>query len=270
MPKGQDGAQHACRSVGKFKSFESGGGYSELFSGLMQLAGPETITRPYEQNDWVHACVAATASSASSVPPQIWDRDPEDDEAKPVPDTDPIVQLLTVKPNDHQTSMQFAQAGVINTRLDGENIWFLLDADANSVKADKDTISAVPDRIVAFRGHQIEIKCDRMGFPSEYKWPTASGAWWPASSVIHFRDYDPYNPFRGLGKVEVAARDIAVDFQAQRYQEGLLRNGGDPGGWIVSDTQMSAEAAKIAQAGLDEQQRNSARRGDWRMKPVRF
>jgi len=241
-----------------------------------ELLGPDHLTQPYAENGWVFACIRALASSVTSVPPQLWQGDPRKNSksATLLPETDPLYQLLAKRPNVNQTINQFRDAGLTHRKLDGEDIWFLLDENNNPIRPGE-----VPAQIVPWRGRIVDILRDEMGFPAAYRWPwqitpsfTAEAPisitdrlstdppthtqapdfkWFPKHAVVHFITYDPNNPARGIGEAEVLLRDMNMEFAAQRYQEALLQNSGDPGGWIIFDRDMDKGVRQKAQSDLD-------------------
>lgn len=248
---------------------------------ILGLAGQEHLSRPYEQSGWVYACITALASAVASVGRRVFDRDPAKFDGARELDSGPLVNLLTATPNAHQSADEFFRAGVTHRRLDGEDVWFLMRANGEPI--DK---GEIPEMIVPWRGSIVDIVTDRNGFPYAYRWPWRNSAsnvgtlidgasgmpemenqhhrWFPAHSVVQFRDGDPNNPSRGIGAVEVLLNDLENEYQASRYQNALLSNSGDPGGWIIAKRKMSPENQRISQAKLDEELGNVRNRGRWK------
>ncbi len=269
---GRSGFDYALKTIG--------GGSIEVVSRLLALSGREHLSRPYEESGWVYACITALASAVASVRPRIFTRDPElfPDSHEEVT-SGPLYDLLIKSPNDHQSTDEFYRSGVTHRRLDGEDVWFLMDSNGDPIEA-----GAMPAKIVPWRGSLVDILTDRDGFPAVYRWPwrinsgTAAGdiidggsgirdqryKWFPAHAVVHFRDYDPSNPARGIGAVEVLSRDLEQEFQAGRYQSALLENSGDPGGWIVTKKKQSPAVQRAAQEKLDDETTNVRNRGRWK------
>ena len=53
------------------------------------------------------------------------------------------------------------------------------------------------------------------------------------SRVLHFKNYNPANPFTGLSCLDAAAASIDVHNMASRWNASLLRNGARPSGALV-------------------------------------
>lgn len=253
-----------------------------LVGRLLTMSGGEHLTRPYEQSGWVYACITALASAVAAVPRRLLTKDPDrnPDNFEEVT-SGPLHRLLIESPNQHQSADEFYRAGVTHRRLDGEDVWFLMRADGEPIDPGE-----IPAQVVPWRGSIVDILTDSRGFPAAYRWPwrmtgTASSAildhasgaaqersllyrWFPAHSVVQFRDYDPNNPGRGLGAVEVLSQDLEREYQAGRYQGALLENAGDPGGWIITKRRVSPTGQKQAQERLDDETSNVLNRGRWK------
>lgn len=242
--------------------------YDEWLQRAHRLAGAESVTRPFEENVWVYAAIRAFSHAAASVPLRIWNGDPDDESSELVPESDPLVKLLTERPNPVQSPRQLREAQAVHYRLDGEDVWFLADNAGQPVRGNTAGKIQAPDLIYQVRGRAISrIETDDFGFPAFYVYQGSGGKEirFPAHAVLHFRDYDPNSPFRGLGSVEAALREIETDFQAQRYQEAALRHGGDPGGWIVRESKLSEASEQAEERQLNDSLANPSNNGRWRM-----
>lgn len=240
--------------------------------------GGEDVTDPFLESWVVYTCCALLADKVASIPLQVWSGPGED--AKQVGEGDPVVRRL-MRPNRDVTWSQFAARGVIHRRLSGEDLWFLMDLKGNpKVQVEKGAEAMLPafdlpEQIVNVSGHAVEDDRD----PStgrithwRYSGGTKNPPPFPAASVIHFADYDPADPQRGLGAAEAAARAIAGSFQAERYQEAMLRTG-HPGGFLIAKQGMLQDEEDALQARMDDAARdpNNANRlklltGDWDFK----
>jgi phage portal protein BeeE len=241
-----------------------GGFLGELLSGTSHFAGQESVTRPYEQAGWVHACIKAIASAVRSCPLVFYEEDPKTTPgAQPIADDHPLAKLFR-RPNGFQTPATFFEAGVHHRKLDGEDFWFMFNAQKFPVAVERDAEGVdrydYPDFIIPVRGKFVEEERDQMGLPVGWKYSIpkrndgdeGGKVVASAGSVIHFADYDPDNPTRGLGDVLVVMREIALEFGAQRYLEAMLRHSGDPGGTITTENEMNHEEERRAAKEAEE------------------
>jgi len=273
-PDGGNGSGR--KGLGDLSLDFSGGAWSEIENRRIDLAGATNITRPFHENWLVYIAAKFRAAAVASVRLDVWTRNPEQfKDAARVSPTDPVARLILNRPNNHQASRTFRRAGAIHQSLDGEDIWFLMDQRGKPVGGeDLDPPGAiqreidVPVNILTWRGSAIKLMVDDFGFPSRWRYPTITNAckelWWPAHSVIQFANYDPYQPMRGFGDVEALTRQLDLYFQAERFIEGGLRNGGDYGGWIITKHDVDEATAVNTQETLDDEAQSAGRNRRWK------
>jgi len=235
--------------------------FSQFSAGLYRAAfdpgGREEITRPYEENIFVHSALKVKSTAASSVGLTIWRTD--DVEAEPLPPEDEFVTLFK-KPNPLMSASKFWAAHVINLALDGENFWIMSGEDGNEIDPGQ-----IPATLWPVRGAQVAVH-RRMpnGVPTVWKYTGSDGKprEFPAHSVVQFSEYDPSDVTRGLGTVQVLGRAMDLMFQSERYQSGVLKNGGDPGGIITYKKRMgSRQEQDRVQRQVDDAFSNPENRG---------
>lgn len=257
----------AQKSVGSF--FANSG-----FFLRPQAGGAEGVTDAFLESWVVYVCATLLADKVASIPIQVWNG--IGDDAAEVSEKDPVVQRL-YRPNRDTTWSQFAARGIIHRRLSGEDIWFLMDLAGQPKVQAGATAFDLPDQIVNVTGSAVEDERDpSTGRILRWKYAGSGGSvvpWFPSSSIVHFADYDPNDPQRGIGAAEAAARQIAIGFQAERYQEAVMRSGG-LGGFLVSKERMGPEHEEALQARMDDAAKdpNAANRlklltGEWDVKP---
>lgn len=217
---------------------------------LLQGAGAniETkphITRPNEENSWVHSAAKVKCTAAASVPFEVWRGDPRvDKQAKRLPPDDPIAVLFR-SPIPNQTGSQFTYQGCQHRIFDGEDFWFLLDASGRPISVPRGGKIPVPAHILSVRGRWVGLETDAStGWPARWRASmngTRGDMTADANSVIQFLDYNLDDPLRGLGDVETLQLTLELGWQASRYELSVLRNSGDPGGFITTETPLAPE-----------------------------
>lgn len=263
------GGTHKLKYVGEFAHEGSKGWIHSLLSGEARYAGSEALARPYEEAPWVHVALKAISSAVRSCPLRFYTIDPkEDPSARPIPTTHRLHELFR-KPNPIMTFSRFIEAGVLHRKLDGENIWFVFNENKEPIgttgPAGRPRFTEYPSMIMPVRGSLVGMKRDSRNFPGEWQFPTKGEpiAFTP-DQIVHFADYDPSNPLRGLGDVQVLLRDLVLEFGAQRYLEAMLRNSGDPGGYILVDDDLSREEQEAAQLEAEDKF-STQNKGRWRV-----
>lgn len=242
------------------------GGFGSFSSPVVRvgitLSDAERVTRPFEQNPWVRAAIKAIAGGFVQMRPRIFDRSPEEDGAQAidVPDLERLLQT----PNPAMTRRRFMRAIATDLKLCGESFNFLQDKEGKPVPTNADgTFKEWPARVIPASGRLVQHQVDKnTGMPVAYRYKTNAQAssgdagyseTFPAESVIVIIDYDPTYIIRGVGDVQALTREIALYFDAQRYLEASVRNGGQPGGFITFKTRMSSEELLVRQDVLNDE-----------------
>lgn len=256
---------------------------SSAFTLLPTSEGKTDSDRPMVDSWAVYVCIRALARAAAGVRLVVWDSDSPD--AKEVPASDPIVSLLA-RPNRDMSWSQFAAADMTHRKLCGESLWFLADANGKPVltvesvagmrASGRDPLMPTPVQIISVMGSTAREDRDPNGRIYRWSYGGASkrSADFPVESVIQFVDYNPDDPQRGLGDVQVAQRHINTGFQAERYQDGVMRGGG-PGAFLINEEgPIERDAQRIEQEQLDARSNDpeNARRlkllyGKWTVEP---
>ena len=219
------------------------------------LAGDESVERPFEENVWVRSALKAVSEGIAQITLRIYSADPTTRGDAPEITTGELYRLLN-DPNPITTANEFWQQHAVNFKLDGENYLFMADADGMPVPATASGVG-MPTQIVQVRGSLVEHDVDNLGMPSKYRFPLSDGQWsasFPRDSVVSIRDYNPDQPVRGLGDVQAARREIESYLQVQRYMDGSIENGGDPGAWVTLDSYMSSEERLAREDQLNDDQ----------------
>lgn len=241
------------------KSFQSG-----EFSILQQIAGidaRERVTKPYEECPPLRACLKPIEQAVGSVPLLFYRGDPnEDRKAEVIKASDSqlgaLVRLFQ-KPTGIHTRSQFFSAGVLHRKLDGEDFWFCFDKNLQPIPDRGQDQIELPAMILPVRGRVVLHDVDAMGLPSVWRFGLQGGRTIeaPVHTVIHFKDYNPDDPLRGLGDAESLLADIDYWWQAMRYNRALAKNSGDPGGYFINDgaTSLAPPEASALEARTNQE-----------------
>ena len=132
-------------------------------------------------------------------------------------------EMLLRVPNPLQSGLEFIRDTVCNYKLNGNSIWWLNREDADSKPLEMWTIpysrvKPVPDGNLFLAGYDY--------YPGGGRPPIRLETW----EVVHFKTYNPDNPYAGLSPLESLGQTIAADMgmrktSATAYTE---RNGAPP------------------------------------------
>lgn len=270
-PSSPEARNGVARPAGGTKHlFETEGFFPELFGDGIRRGQGADLTSPYKQAGWVHACLKAISSAVRQCPIGFWEGDPkqEPEKARPVSRDHPLYALFK-DPNAHMTQALLFEAGVTHRKIDGEDFWFLMNASGDPVTVTTDERGRgrfdIPAFIFPVRGNKVEPVTDKKtGNLKAWRYQTGTQhkeADW--RSVIHFRDYDPDNPMRGLGDVAVCIRDLNLEYGAQRYAENMMLHSGEPGGIITLDDVVDPDEERRMEEEATEKLAGIHNHGRW-------
>lgn len=253
--------QRGANGTAKYDPISLRGASGGAFTGqsivrfALSLSDREETTRPFEENFVVRSGLRAFANGMVSLPQQLWDGPPSEDTSEQILDH-PLLDLLN-HPNRSQSGGQLVNSHTIDYKHDGEVFWFLMNQAGEPVKVSESSglITEFPSQLLAVRGGRVQHKVDESGFPDRFRYGIVGGGWsksFPWQAVIQFMEYDPYNFIRGLGDVQSLMREIDLMFQAYRYLDATVKNGGDPGGFITFEESVGQDELERRQAMVDD------------------
>ena len=245
------------------------GGATSFRKLQIDLGGKTSSDKPYLENPWVHAAIKVFAQAMSSVDLLLYPNNDKD--ADPLPFTHPLVKLLTGKVNPLMTGAQLMYAHAVHRKLSGEDYWFLMDEGGNPLKQKEAGKIDLPAMLLPVRGDLVKEKRGSNGLPESYAYTVEVEEGrtlereFPVHSVLRFADYDPYDVTRGMGDVESVVRAVELQFQAERYQHGTLKNNGDPGGWVRTKYRLTTAQKDTLQSSVDDALGNPDNAGKWKV-----
>ena len=225
-------------------------GTVSLFS--PQRGGATELLNPYRESWAVYSCCQLLAKCIGGIPLRVYES--EDPEAKELPESDPIRQLFDL-PTTQMTGVETRQAGVIHRKLSGEDFWFLADDQGQPVAETGEALIDTPTQIIAVSGYRVRDKRDAKGRIVSVRYTSgATGGVpeFPIESVLHFADYNPDDPQRGLGAAQVAMRQLETAFQCERHQESIFRAGG-PSYFLTNEVEADPLVQERDQKVLEDQ-----------------
>jgi HK97 family phage portal protein len=177
-------------------------------------------TEGYRQNPVVNACVYMTARAAASVPLYVMRGETEA--------SVPKLEALLKRPNPMQDLQAFIQATLSDFMLAGEFF------------AERVDLAGVPKELYRWSPGAVTVDPGENGFPKAYTFKAGgqtktlkADVERGRSPVLHVKDYNPTNDWRGLPNVDPAAYSIDAHTGALRWNNALLKNGAQPSGALI-------------------------------------
>jgi hypothetical protein len=226
------------------------------------LASQQRLAQPYAQNAHVHAAINLIVGEMSGLPLKFYAGDLEF--------ADPAfvawwqAPALGPKTTNAAARSRLPISAVIRdlaawAKLEGEffilrdDAWLLAGA-SRSPAALTPFLIATPERVrLVFKGGDLD------GY--EYTDTHGRRSVWVPEQVTHWKTFNPYDPFRGLGSLKPAKIAAEASFHTGTYIRELMRNNGDQG-FIVAAKHGVADQAQREQIVADLRAKRAAlRRG---------
>jgi SPP1 gp7 family putative phage head morphogenesis protein len=276
--------------VGPHATFRSFGG--DYYGGMvtLNLAGRPTMSSPFAQHPVVFACVDRIATTFGALPIRLerqilqegkprWvpvsqygdagkssragsaapKRSQAGETIKATAKEQKLIDLLN-SPNPVLSGMAFRTKIVQHYLLDGESLLLFMaqgregDKGARAMTESKFMGAEidVPDWIWPVRGnHMTPMTATGVGaLPSTYQINT--GEDWPAGSAALIIKVSPDSAVRGMGPLSPIRRKLEQDFTIDRFTDAILKNGGQPSGFLYIKEQIDRPKKKAIQESYQE------------------
>lgn len=175
---------------------------------------------------WTFNCVSAIATETAQLELKLTRRTSQNT-YEPV-EVHPVLELL-YKVNPLYTSYLLWEATQAYLELSGESFWYL----AGPVNS--------PTEIWILRPDWVEIVDSQEKLISHYMYgPSADKQIKiPFESMIHFKDFNPVNSYRGYGTVRATAKTIDETEFMLDYSRAFFKNSAVPGGVLSTENSLT-------------------------------
>lgn len=142
-----------------------------------------------------------------------------------------ILDLLT-KINAFQTRSEFLKTAWINKKVTGEAFWLKI---RNN---DGDVVE-----LWNLRPDMMTVVTDPVKYVKHYELDKEDGEKeiFAVEDIIHFKDPDPLNPFRGLSPLIASKSRIETEEGATIYQRDFFKNNARPDALLVTEQQLDGD-----------------------------
>ena len=185
----------------------------------------QLVREGYARNVIVYACVWLTARAAAQVPLDFVKRQAMDKGAEVEV---PKLAALLSQPNPVTDGASFLQALYSDMMVFGE------------LFAEKVTVASTPRELYRREPDRFQVIPGRDGLPMAYRY-TANGQTFDFPTdipkgiqpILHLRDYNPIDYWRGLSPLEPAAFSVDSHTGSEAWNKALIDNGAAPSGALV-------------------------------------
>lgn len=175
---------------------------------------------------WVYACVRAIAEETANIKLTLYKRTKQNDFE--VVESHPVLDLI-YKVNPIYTSYLLWEATAAYTELTGEAFWWLVGPAKN------------PKEIWLLRPDWVRIRDSKNSLIEAYEYGPNAGQLIviPQEEIVHFKDFNPLDAYRGYGTTKAAATSIDTDNFAADYNKNFFYNSAIPGGALETDQSLT-------------------------------
>ena len=179
---------------------------------------------------WVQACVSAIADDVADTQFRL-----EKKTAKGWEKIDHECMELLNRPNPLQSAFDLYFATAAYLKLDGNSFWWVLKNKGGKIA-----------EIWPLDPSVITVKTDDNGSVTNYVSKTIKGSKDLAvDEVVHFKTFNPFSKYRGMGTVEAAAIAIDTDEHAASWNKNFFANSAIPSASLETDQELSKEQSKL-------------------------
>lgn len=203
-------------------------GLSPVWTGTQNLSFIQASNKGYKAIVWVRACVDLWGKSLGAADWKVYKRGTD----TPIPGHE--LELLMRRPNPFQDKSEFFQTFAGNMALAGNDYWEKVVVTNRGTGSGKlkvkqlwhmrpDWVAPVPDPVNFISGYLLNS-------------PVAQNVDIDARRLIHFKYYDPLNPYVGISPISSAYRSLFAEEGAAEWNQGLLDNYAQPSGILSTDS----------------------------------
>ncbi len=181
------------------------------------------LSQPYAQHATIHRAIKVFAQNVARVPLEFFTKGTDEKV-----EVHPIIDLFR-KPNALMRGNDLLKAISIDYQHWGDAIIWMGEVGGPTLSRQ----GRIPEFLKRLdprktRGPFLDDNDDPIG----YETLTRSGVMRkiPAIEILHFKDWNPYDPARGLGWVDAARDEVETDFFAQAWNRLFFRRGATPDG----------------------------------------
>lgn len=213
-----------------------------IFGGMLGFDPPRMGEKDYLESykSWVYACVNAIAEEIGMMDFKL-ERKMKDGRWQEVPSHASIELLNNVNPFMSSFDLFFGTQAFLE--LHGNAFWYFATYKNTNQIAE----------IWLLDPTRVGIVKDEQKFIGGYVFTNDKGQKVPfePKQILHFKKFNPNNPYRGMGTVEAAALSIDTDTFAGKYQRNFFGNSAIPGAVLQSDKPLTQEQYNRIKANWD-------------------
>ena len=189
----------------------------------------KTCTDPYLQHAWVSVCIDILTRNVARAEFEIKKNGKTESDSK--------LAKLFMYPNKSMCRFDLWKQTCAWWCLDGEAFWWF----------GEDNCCGIPDEIYILNPRNMQHVVEGGKITKWVYTDSATGK--PViilpDELIHFKDWNPWNEYRGVSPLVSLGLEVEQDLLAAKQNSGLLKEGGVPKGLLKTDQILTETEAEI-------------------------
>jgi HK97 family phage portal protein len=214
--------------------------YGELFShGLPMELFFNQVTKPYENVATVYKAIKALCDNVPQARLVVYNKDTNEEV------DDETLKLLFENPNPYQSQSDFIQEWVGFYALYGEG--FI--KKVLSLGQVAGIANGLPAQLINLDPSKMkEIVDVTIGQVKEWRYGTLIVS---LEGLVHTKDFNPYNRFRGLSPLKPIMDEMEIDQSSLTFNNAFFKNNASAGLILGTDSALSEDQKKQLRASLE-------------------
>lgn len=219
--------------------------------GRMESASALTPYLPQYYQSWVYAAINARAEEVGKIELRLFRKKANGENEKV--ETHEALDLLH-DVNNRITQYDLFLSTQTYKDIYGEAFWWLVRDGKGK------PLSIFPWLNPA----NMDIETTETGDIKGYKYRVPGGREWimfKPDDILHFKYFDPKNPYRGMSPITAARYAIATEKEAQAWNFNFFKNNARPGGIIIYPSRLDKDQIELIKAQWDGEHRGTDNAG---------
>lgn len=203
---------------------------ARVFTGSAASWNTTEHMRQYGKSLYVFAAINKIALKTSAIDFQLYRITSKEGDSEEILDSE--ILDLVMRFNPFQTRTEFLKMAWINKKLTGEAIWLKVRNKEGKVI-----------ELWNLRPDLMTVVTDPQKFIKAYELQKADGGkeTFDPADIIHFREPNPLNPWRGMSPLAPAQHRIETEQLANKYQRNFFGNNARPDALLLSEETLDSE-----------------------------
>jgi HK97 family phage portal protein len=192
-----------------------------------------------EYKEMVYACITLHAQELAQYTPHFGRADSQ---GELIEDPRHPMKLLLNHPNDYQSQYELFEATSVFSKIYGEAFWYLEVLENSRLPVAIHLVQPNIVEVVVQDKQDVEGKV-KVGAVAGYTVTTSQGRIpIERDEMIHFKTFNPKNPYRGLSPIEASLTSVQIDRLTGEFQSNFMANNATPSSIVALKGNISRDA----------------------------